>query len=116
MTVAERGPKRGQTARFRAFREYEERKAEANNAMMALLAGAQLSAHLLRLTEGSDRSLPEVFPAVDHIHRFNLKSHDARQILLSADSHLGKMTVPNFAVRAWNIPVEKLVQWGTQHL
>ncbi|MCX0272891.1 hypothetical protein NLM24_19695 [Nocardia zapadnayensis] len=24
--------------------------------------------------------------------------------------------VPNSAVRAWNIPVEKLVQWGTQHL
>ncbi|MEV6323477.1 hypothetical protein AB0M45_20110 [Nocardia sp. NPDC051787] len=24
--------------------------------------------------------------------------------------------VPNSAVRAWNIPVEKLVQWGTQHI
>ncbi len=24
--------------------------------------------------------------------------------------------VPNSAVRAWNIPVEKLVQWGTRHL
>jgi hypothetical protein len=81
-------------ARFRAFREYEEQKAEANNAMMALLAGAQLSAHLLKLTEGSDRLLPEVFPAVSHIQRFNLKSHDARRILLSADPHLGKMAVP----------------------
>ncbi|MGQ4597007.1 hypothetical protein [Nocardia sp. R6R-6] len=81
-------------ARFRAFREYEEQKAEANNAMMALLAGAQLSAHLLKLTEGSNRLLPEVFPAVDHIQRFNLKSHDARRILLSADPHLGKMAVP----------------------
>ncbi|MFD6106718.1 hypothetical protein ACFWFQ_29115 [Nocardia salmonicida] len=80
--------------RFRAFREYEEHKAEANNAMMALLAGAQLSAHLLRLTEGSDRLLPEVFPAVDHIQRFNLKSDEARRILLSADPHLGKMAVP----------------------
>ncbi|MBF6518485.1 hypothetical protein IU421_30030 [Nocardia cyriacigeorgica] len=80
--------------RFRAFREYEDRKAEANTAMMALLAGAQLSAHLLKLTEGSDRLLPEVFPAVDHIHRFNLKSDDARKILLGADAHLGKMAVP----------------------
>ncbi|MGY1942667.1 hypothetical protein [Nocardia asiatica] len=88
------GPARGVMVRFRAFREYEERKAEANNAMMALLAGAQLSAHLLRLTEGSDRLLPEVFPAVDHIQRFNLKSDDARLILLGADAHLGKMAVP----------------------
>lgn len=88
------GPARGKMVRFRAFREYEHHKAEANNAMMALLAGAQLSAHLLRLTEGSDRLLPEVFPAVDHIQRFNLKSDDARTILLGADAHLGKMAVP----------------------
>jgi hypothetical protein len=38
--------------------------------------------------------LPEVFPAVDHIYRFSLKSDVAREILLSADSHLGKMAVP----------------------
>ncbi|MEV0048021.1 hypothetical protein AB0H60_31760 [Nocardia rhamnosiphila] len=88
------GPARGSMVRFRTYREYEQRKAEANNAMMALLAGAQLSAHLLRLTEGSDRLLPEVFPAVDHIHRFSLKSDDARRILLGADAHLGKMAVP----------------------
>ncbi|QVI19686.1 hypothetical protein KHQ06_25435 [Nocardia tengchongensis] len=80
--------------RFRSFREYEEHKAEANNAMMALLAGAQLSAHLLRLSEGSERLLPEVFPAVEHIHRFSLKPDRAREILLSADAHLGKMAVP----------------------
>jgi len=88
------GPRRGEMARFRAYREYEARKEEANNAMMALLAGAQLSAHLLKLTEGSDRLLPEVFPAVEHIHRFNLKSDQARAILLGADAHLGKMAVP----------------------
>ncbi|MGW5725355.1 hypothetical protein [Nocardia beijingensis] len=93
-SVVKGGPTRGMMVRFRAFREYEERKAEANNAMMALLAGAQLSAHLLRLTAGSDRLLPEVFPAVDHIQRFNLKSDDARLILLGADAHLGKMAVP----------------------
>ncbi|RBO87864.1 hypothetical protein [Nocardia puris] len=92
--MARGGPTRGQMVRFRAFREYEDHKAEANNAMMALLAGAQLSAHLLKLTEGSDRLLPEVFPAVDHIHRFNLKSDQARQILHGADTHLGKMAVP----------------------
>jgi hypothetical protein len=35
---------------FLAYRRYESTRAEANNAMMGLLAGAQL-AHLLKLTE-----------------------------------------------------------------
>ncbi len=62
--------------------------------MMALLAGAQLAGHLLQLTEGSDRLLPEVFPRVAHIGRFNLTTEAARGILASADTHLGAMSVP----------------------
>ena len=62
--------------------------------MMALLAGSQLASHLLQLTEGSDRLLPEVFPRVEHIGRFNLTSEVARQILKDADAHLGAMSVP----------------------
>jgi len=80
--------------RFAAYREYEHSRTEASNAMMALLAGAQLASHLLQLTEGSERLLPEVYPRVPHIGRFNLTSAAARHILESADTHLGAMSVP----------------------
>lgn len=62
--------------------------------MMGLLAGAQLAAHLLKLTEGSSHLLPEVFPQVDHIGRFNLTTEEASAIPASADRHLGAMSVP----------------------
>ncbi|WP_405062994.1 hypothetical protein OG474_15515 [Kribbella sp. NBC_01505] len=61
---------------------------------MGLLAGAQLASHLLQLTEGSERLLPEVFPRVAHIGRFNLTTEEARSILNAADTHLGAMSVP----------------------
>lgn len=80
--------------RFAAYRQYEAARVEASNAMMALLAGAQLASHLLRLTEGSARLLPEVYPRVPHIGRFNLTSEAAREILDAADTHLGAMSVP----------------------
>lgn len=62
--------------------------------MMGLLAGAQLATHLLKLTEGSSLLLPEVFPHVEHIGRFNLTTEEAAAILRSADTHLGAMSVP----------------------
>lgn len=80
--------------RFPGYREWEARRIEASNAMMGLLAGAQLAAHLLKLTEGSNHLLPEVFPRVDHIGRFNLTTEEASAILASADTHLGAMSVP----------------------
>lgn len=80
--------------RFAAYRDYEAARVEANNAVMALLAGAQLAAHLLQLTQGSQRVLSEVYPAVPHIARFDMKSETAREILHSADVHLGAMSVP----------------------
>ncbi|TCM49086.1 hypothetical protein [Kribbella sp. VKM Ac-2568] len=80
--------------RFADYRTYEAKRIEASNAMMGLLAGAQLASHLLQLTAGSERLLPEVFPRVRHIRRFNLTTEDARQILDAADAHLGAMSVP----------------------
>lgn len=77
-----------------AWRDYEAVRIETSNAMMGLLAGAQLAAHLLQLTQGSDRLLPEVYPSVPHIGRFNLTSEAASTILASADTHLGAMSVP----------------------
>jgi len=87
-------PSRAAIVRFAEYREYEANKIEANNAMMALLAASQLSAHFLKLTEGSERLLPEVFPNVAHIKRFNLKTDVATEILKTADEHLGVMGVP----------------------
>jgi hypothetical protein len=80
--------------RFVEYRRYEEKRIEASDAMMGLLAGAQLASHLLQLTDGSDRLLPEVFPRVAHIRRFNLTTDAARTILKAADAHLGAMSVP----------------------
>ncbi|PRX66193.1 hypothetical protein B0I32_106329 [Nonomuraea fuscirosea] len=61
---------------------------------MALLAGSRLAAHTLQLTSGSQKLLPEIFPAVDHITRFNLQSETARELLLNADAYLGAVTIP----------------------
>lgn len=80
--------------RFAAHRDYEKARVDTSNAMMALLAGSQLAAHLLKLTEGSDRLLPEVFPRVEHIGRFNLTTDAAQLLLDDADQHLGAMGVP----------------------
>jgi hypothetical protein len=77
-----------------AWRDYEAVRIETSNAMMGLLAGAQLASHLLQLMKGSDRLLPEVYPLVPHIGRFNLTSEAASEILASADAHLGAMSVP----------------------
>jgi|KBSMisStandDraft_5_1062788.scaffolds.fasta_scaffold349889_1 hypothetical protein len=52
--------------KYPQYRQFEAARIEASNSMMALLAGAQLARHLLRLTEGSNRLLPEVFPQVQH--------------------------------------------------
>ena len=80
--------------RFAAYRIYEDVRTEMNNAIMALAAGAQLAAHLLKLNEGSSLLLPDVFPRVEHIGRFSLTSQAARDILEEADRHLGAMAVP----------------------
>jgi hypothetical protein len=80
--------------KFGAYRRYERDRIDASNAMMALLAGAQLAGHLLKLNEGSPRLLPEVYPNVAHIGRFNLTAGAAGGILASADAHLGAMSVP----------------------
>jgi len=80
--------------RFVEYRRYEARRVEASNAMMALLAGAGMASHLLQLTRGSQHLLPEVFPQVPHIGRFNLRTEKAREILDAADTHLGAMSIP----------------------
>ncbi len=62
--------------------------------MTALLAGSRLAAHTLQLTEGSTSTLGQLFPAVEHIARFNLRSDAARAFLLNADHHVASVAVP----------------------
>jgi hypothetical protein len=81
-------------ARFADYRQYEQVRVEASNAVMGLLAGAQMAAHMLQLTKGSDRLLPEIFPHIPHIGRLNLTTQAAQDILTAGDIHLGAMTVP----------------------
>lgn len=80
--------------KYAAYRDYEATRVETSDAMMGLLAGAQLASHLLQLTRGSLLLLPEVYPHVPHIGRFNLTSDRAAEILDCADEHLGAMGVP----------------------
>jgi hypothetical protein len=80
--------------RFAAYRDYTKKRTEASNALMALLAGAQMASHLLKLTDGSEHLLPDIFPSVPHIRRFNLSTDQARGLLNAADEHLGAMSVP----------------------
>lgn len=79
---------------FPAFRHHEASRQEANNAMMALLVGAQVSAQFLELSRNSPKLLSEIFPTIAHIKRFDLRPDDARPILRGAEQHLGAMAVP----------------------
>ena len=79
---------------FREYRDYVDNRVEVNNAMMALLAGSRLAAHTLSLTAGSTTTLAQVFPAVEHIGRFNLRSDSARQLLADADQHIASVAIP----------------------
>lgn len=76
------------------FRAYEQQRIQTNNAMMGLLAGSKLASQLLALTEGAERPLSEIFPSIEHIQRFNLRSDVARYVLNDAEDLLGILAVP----------------------
>lgn len=79
---------------FRRYREYVDARVDANNAMIALLAGSRLAAHSLQLHAGSPHQLPGLFPAVKDIDRFNLLPDHASGLLLDADAHLSAVAIP----------------------
>lgn len=81
-------------AQFLQYRRHDAARIQANNAIMALLAGSHLASHTLQLTDGSAHLLPEIFPRVPHIRRFNLETSQARLLLLDAEVHLAAMAVP----------------------
>lgn len=79
---------------FPGFRTHQKAREEVNSSIMGLLAGSQMAVHLLRLTEGSNQLLADVFPRIPHIKRFNLTTSAAQSILDAAEVHLGAMAVP----------------------
>lgn len=80
--------------KFARYRHYESARVDANNSMMALLAGSRLAAHSLQLHEDSPHQLPGLFPKVRDIDRFNLLPGRASELLNSADSHLAAVAIP----------------------
>lgn len=101
---------RRSAVQFPIYREYEHKRQDANNAIVALLAGSTLAVHTLQLTEGSTRLLPEIFPAVPHISRFNLRPDGAAEILRNAGSHLAVVTMP-YALAIHEDFVMKCIGW-----
>lgn len=79
---------------YPAYREYRQNRIDVNDAMAAILAGSRLAAHTLSLTAGSRATLKELFPAVPHIERFDLKSDVARDLLDNADYHIASVAIP----------------------
>ena len=76
------------------YSEFDQRRIEANNAIVGLLAGSRLATNALQLSQGSQVPLSEMFPAVTHVERFNLVVEDARNILLDAERHLANLAIP----------------------
>ncbi|MFH5230222.1 hypothetical protein [Antrihabitans spumae] len=79
---------------FPDYRRYEATRQEANNALMALLAGSSLAAHTLQLTSASRQLLPQIFPGVAHIEYFQLRTDVAKEILSETGQHLGAVALP----------------------
>lgn len=96
--------------RYPGYRTYETARVDANNSMIALLAGAHLSSHSLQLMEGSTAYLAQIFPGVPHLHRFNLTVDRARPILQNAEDHLGAVSVP-YALAVHEDFVTTTIDW-----
>jgi hypothetical protein len=80
--------------RFKEFNRVNESRVVVNNAMVALLAGSRLASHTLNLTSGSPQLLPQIFPRVANIDRFNLVPDQAKALLDAADQHVAAVSVP----------------------
>lgn len=80
--------------RFRHYRDYDAQRVLVNDSMMGLLAGSKLAAQTLRLAEGSESHLADIFPSVPHIRRFNLRVDRASEVLVNAEDHLAAICIP----------------------
>lgn len=98
------------TVHFPIYRQYTKARQNANNAMVSFLAGSALASHTLQLTAGSERLLPEIFPAVPHMARFNLRPDAAAEVLGAAGPHLATVTIP-YALAIHEDFVTRCIRW-----
>lgn len=98
------------TVQLPIYRRYTTARQHANNAMVSFLAGSALASHTLQLTAGSNRLLPEIFPAVPHIARFNLRPDAAADVLGAAGPHLATVTIP-YALAIHEDFVTQCIEW-----
>lgn len=87
-------PPRSPVVQFPSYRRFDQARAEANDAMMALLIGSRLASHLLAANTGSTATLPVIYPSVDGVSRMNRTVSDAAKLLGQAESHLTGMAIP----------------------
>jgi hypothetical protein len=95
---------------FEEFRILEQRRVAASNAIWAILAGSKIASNTLNLTEGSTRTLAEMFPTVEHIERFNLRSDEARGLLGDAEIDLCTMGM-SYAIALHEDFVKTCLEW-----
>jgi hypothetical protein len=95
---------------FEEFRILEQRRVAASNAIWAILAGSKIASNTLNLTKGSTRTLAEMFPTVEHIERFNLRSDEARGLLGDAEIDLCTMGM-SYAIALHEDFVKTSLEW-----
>lgn len=69
----------------------EKRRVASSNTIWATLAGSKVAANTLSLTDGAERTLGEIFPAIEHVQRFNFRTSEASAILNAAEADLCTM-------------------------
>lgn len=77
--------------KFAEFRALEKRRIDASNTIWAMIVGSKMAASTLQLTRGSTRTLAEMFPSLEHIARFDMRSDRARELMDDAETEMSTM-------------------------
>jgi hypothetical protein len=80
--------------RYAAYRRFDAARIEANNAMVGLLIGTRLSAHLLESHAGASVLLPQIYPQVRGVDLLNRTVVDAQRQIATSEAHLAIMAIP----------------------
>jgi hypothetical protein len=77
--------------KFARFRELEKRRVDSSNRIWAIIVGSKMAASTLQLTKGSSRTLAEIFPSLQHVGRFDMRSDKAAALLGDAELEMCTM-------------------------
>lgn len=83
-----------QVVQYPEYRDVRRLRVDVNNTVMGLLVGAHISSKVLELTDGSKRTLGELFPEIRHVRRFDMTPKDAKRILTNSESYIGQLALP----------------------